>query len=228
MELAALDLWLLNRTSAYDWRYSPDQPRDDHGRFGEGDSGDPGGGGGIGSDITESLDAGAILDSSGPGRAGRETALRDVLAKQGFDGPPQVGSPAAVDAVVQAGGRELFRGTSPEAADQLRNGEYPIASISAHGMGIYTDTNQETAAYYGDHVVRMALSPNARTTTEEDLRAEAQARSPNWDDGQHVLYMDHGTLAAALGFDAFSYGPSSDPGNRAYVILNRTALTVQE
>jgi len=44
MQTAELGLWLMDRVSAYELRYSEDQPRDDHGRFGEGDSaGDSGG-----------------------------------------------------------------------------------------------------------------------------------------------------------------------------------------
>ena len=70
--LAELDLWLMDRTSAYDWRYNEDQPRDDHGRFGEGG----------GSDFADKLsgaESGQAAIDAAPAGLGREsTGLTDA------------------------------------------------------------------------------------------------------------------------------------------------------
>jgi len=54
--LAELDLWLMARLSAYELRYSEDQPREDNGQFGSDGGGDSSGDGGYG----------AIVDTYGP------------------------------------------------------------------------------------------------------------------------------------------------------------------
>lgn len=85
-QTAELGLWLMDRLSPYDLRYNPDQPRDDHGRFGEGDSsGDSGGGG-----VRASLAKAGTAEEVGQAAAAEAKAItgRDIQFK--MDGDPQL------------------------------------------------------------------------------------------------------------------------------------------
>jgi len=98
--LAALDLWLLNRQSAYDFRYNPDQPRDDHGRFGEGDGGGDSGGGGGGANTVEGLTQGPVPSANSAavgtnpeyGTTADNPTYRDA-GKSGQRWTPEMGPP---------------------------------------------------------------------------------------------------------------------------------------
>jgi phage portal protein BeeE len=180
-----------------------------------------------GKDITGSIDAEALLDA-GDGRA----STKEIFRRQGFDGLPEVVDTAALDAAIGDGAIELYRGTSAERADDFRRGEYHVSEISAFGEGTYAAPAEHidlAMRYAGEGgLIRMALRPDARTITRDDLDAERRHRAPQWDTAEHVLYMDDGRFAAALGYDALI--PSSDPNSRrggGYLILNRTAVIVQ-
>jgi hypothetical protein len=94
VQTAELGLWLMNRLSAYELRYSEDQPRDDHGRFGEGSGGDSGGGltgnaalnaaplGLV--DNTVNPVSGKITSKPGPGMTPEEAKALSSYRERGF------------------------------------------------------------------------------------------------------------------------------------------------
>jgi hypothetical protein len=135
-------------------RYSPDQERDDRGRFGSGDGPVAGESThvGAGRDITTDVIAHASEISVTHGdmheivsqRYDRDLAA--IAARQGFDGPPRVVSSEELDRAIANGATEMYRGnqfsynardkTSVEAADlseQFRSGTSPGEASTATG-----------------------------------------------------------------------------------------------
>jgi hypothetical protein len=189
----------------------PGHDQKSHGRKGSG------GGPGSGKDLVGTVDD---YDD-------RFQAVRDLVAQQGFDGPPVVTDAAGVDAVVAAGGLELFRGTSAEHAEEFRTGEMHLSGrgSSAFGIGVYTSTREAAEPFAGEGgLSRMALSPNAKTITYRQLAEERRARYDEMTDAETALYQDDGAYAAGAGYDAVI----PDGGTGHWLILNRTALTVQQ
>lgn len=244
MDLASLDLWLLNRLSGYDYRYSPDQPRDDHGRFGEGDGGgDSGGGSGPGSgrDLTSeggALDRAVAASAKYPDPTpdARTAPLARALAdEQGFSGPPQVVSPQEMDDLVAGGNTEMFRGIGGEAAAQYaesyRSGEPFYTTNAAYGQGMYFTPDREYATAYaqnGGQVLRVALDKNARVISYEDAHAGAKAdfqsalasHQPGASVSNLMVSHDPGNWAMAHGYDAIV---ATSTFGKEIVVLNRTA-----
>lgn len=203
-------------------------------------------GAGIGRDITADLDLADLAPKTGVrgstrGAAG-DPALGDIAGKQGFDAKPAVGSAADVDAVVARGGVELYRGvTEARFAEEFRTGDY-FPGLGLYGNGTYTSTARSTAAEYAngkaDGVARMALTPEARTTTlselERMMEADGISVGPSWapNDRDRVLG-DPGRYAASKGYDAYTIDPGSSAGinlgagEQWWVVLNRGAVVVQ-
>lgn len=81
-------------------------------------------------------------------------------------------------------------------------------------------------------VLRMVLRPEARVISHErvgelyDAWVAAGGRSP----AELALYSDEGRFAAAMGYDAIMvrHRLAPDSPRQVYVILNRTAVVVQE
>ena len=182
-------------------------------------------------------EAGEIADEAARYEAAEEAAGRDpgdatlraLARRQGFDAPPQVLNPAALDEAVAAGDTELFRGiadagaqTAETFAEQLRAGNFH-AGRGMFGNGTYA------AAGYGDAadfsagqgvVVRMALKQRARLVDSATLLAafarDRAALPP-------LLAQDLGRYATARGIDAMQVTGTGD-----YVIFNRSALRIQD
>ncbi|WP_157187044.1 hypothetical protein [Nocardia vinacea] len=117
------------------------------------------------------------------GSSDGDSALGAICHSQGFDGLPSVVEREGVDAVVDAGGRELFRGLSDSShVEQFKSGDYFPGSAShvlETGNGTYVSTVRSDALDYagnnGDRVIRMALRPDSRTIEFGELREEHQA-----------------------------------------------------
>ncbi|WP_063044442.1 hypothetical protein [Nocardia pseudovaccinii] len=112
-----------------------------------------------------------------------DSALGAICRSQGFDDLPTVVEREGVDAVIDAGGHEFFRGlTDRSYAEQFKHGSYFPGSASHvldTGNGTYVSTARSDALYYAgnneDAVVRMALRPGSRTIEFRDLHEEHQA-----------------------------------------------------
>lgn len=231
-------------------KFSPDQPRDDHGRFGEG------------SVVVQGADTSALElpgwsdqlsfeDANGEvhGPEGEllpgDTMMARIQHAQGFDGPPRVVSEAQMGAAIGRSKLELYRGLGgPNAeahAEALRTGEF-FAGRGALGSGLYLATASEAvpdpqakAREYATRrggegaVVRMTLHPAARIEDHDAMRrdmvrdrrvAERRGASPAHLDAQ---YRDVGRYAALRGVDALRHEFTG-----YHVVLNRTALLVQD
>lgn len=252
VELAGLTLWLLDRQSGYDFRYSPDQPRDEHGRFGEGDGGNSGGPG-SGRDLSgdqamvdrlygEATDEHGHLIDDGKGDAG----LRAIAKEQGF-GKPVTVSDDEFDRMTKEQGLDvLYRGVkgnedeSVSAADinaQYRNGEYqPGYGIFGNGYYAYGEADKADAEHYADgthgSLARYALAKDAKVVEYTDVKqAWDQNINQKWDtvaDSTYTMARDPGRYAALMGYDAIRISAGSNIGGRTmektqYVILNRGA-----
>ncbi|MBX6386792.1 MAG: hypothetical protein IRZ07_28080, partial [Microbispora sp.] len=178
-----------------------------------------------GRNLTDQLDD--IADQS------RGEQFNSILRRQGFDRPATVTDARGVDAIVDQGGIELFRGSSAERARALAEGELAAAGdamgAGAFGRGIYAGGREVAERYAApDGLTRMALRPDARVITMEDLKALREQMSPSWTDQQAAMFYDPGQFAAALGYDAIAYGAKGAPlTERNFVILNRSALVIE-
>lgn len=176
-------------------------------------------------DITAELDAAMMADLPGGER------FNEVLRRQGFDARPVATDVRGVDEAIDAGGIELFRGSSPERARDLISGDLASAADSMgggqFGTGIYTGGRRvgERFAPEGG-LTRMALRPDARVITQEDLRAIRERLSPSWTADEQLVFRDDGLLGAALGYDALAYG-QGPLATRNFVIFNRGALVIE-
>lgn len=204
--------------------------------------------------------------------------LKAILQDQGFNGKPDVRSKADMDAFVQNGEVELFRGLSPvvsthrdsggrtvldelkgeDLTKQFKNGELFVGR-GINGNGTYTSNSKTTADGYaggGGTVMRMTLKSDAKVIGDSDIynmrnkaREEldrafdpvtdryragkmsgeeyVQALESHYADvtklTQSPMWNDPGRVAAVLGYDAINIG-----GGGVYVILNRTAVRVQD
>jgi hypothetical protein len=201
-------------------------------------SGAPERGPGIGSDIRGRHDWSQIQANlpdqynfeTGTTQGSNDPLVDAIAARQGFDGPAEVGTAADVDAAVAAGGVELWRAvTSDEAAKQMTTGRY-YASTGTQGSGIYTTTNTERADHFTRglpkaSVMHMALRPGAVVANVDDLEEEMDAAKARGDLAVGGPLDDPGRWAAAKGIDA--YWKLSANGHRDWIIMNRTALIVQ-
>lgn len=132
-----------------------------------------------------------------------------------------------------------------ERADQFRGAGDHYPGTGVRGSGTYVDTNPDTAQDYTepdeDHewgperwpgLLRMALRSDARIADWEEIEEAWQPLVERLKDGglpqeQYAATFrvlgDEGRRAAVLGYDAIRLR-----GGRRYMILNRTALVVQE
>jgi hypothetical protein len=185
------------------------------------------------------------------GHAG-DPSLAQLLARQGYDGPPEVVDADQIQQSIDRGALSLWRGvngsqdgtkTAEQVAEQFRSG--PLrAGIGAFGNGTYfgpPDSREEVQQFYGEAVIHAALSPDARTIDYSDLEAEMKRDlgfdrrqlprdESEWTARDRVL-ADHGRYAVLRGYDAiFVQRFRSDEdrmGLAEIVILNRTALQVE-
>lgn len=178
-----------------------------------------------GADLTRQLEDVADLP--------RVEQFSAILRRQGFDRPATVTDARGIDAVVDDGGVELFRGSSAERARALAEGELSAAGdamgAGAFGRGIYAGGREVAERYAApDGLTRMALRPDAKVITMEDLKALREQMLPSWTDQQAAMFYDPGQFAAALGYDAIAYGAKGAPLiERNFVILNRSALVIE-
>lgn len=113
-----------------------------------------------------------------------------IAKAQGFDGKPQKGSGAEMDALIKAGGTELWRGISHQRDDQnrirkrastlvkqFRDGA-PYFGVGDFGSGIYFSQDQsDTSTYAADGesgVIRAVLAPGARIADYQEAFAGAE------------------------------------------------------
>ncbi len=173
-----------------------------------------------------------------------------VASMQGFDGWPNLADPAAIEKLITEGHTELNRGLCGTpgvpaifyARELLKGPMYP-GTLAAFGSGIHLSTVSawsgtvpsfprcsETARKYSGSdgtgvILRCVLNRTARILNIEDL---AEFRRDNRNRAREADLTDFGSLAAALGFDAFMC-EKLDAGQEEtwYVVVNRTALTFQ-
>ncbi len=189
---------------------------------------------------------------------GEDHALKPILNAQGFDGLPQVASREEVDQAVAAGWTPLWRGVGvgnqegDKYAEQFRTGDLWVG-LGAYGNGTYAmpDWRKTDANGYGSTVIRMVLHPDAKVISREELhrlmdedgihnRVRVYKGTEAGEDAPRFRVMaDEGRYAALRGYDAIMVSYLDDlvpePHHRnhpgmvpEWVILNRTALMVQE
>lgn len=175
--------------------------------------------------------------------------LGRLLAAQGYDGLPEVISREEMDRRVDAGWPEMWRGvggsqygTAAENAEQYRSGKlYPGSGI--FGNGTYAAVAPQTALAYVDGdigrdfhttpgIIRIALRPDARVVDFDELVEQYPHLNQGTRQGKRGALDDPGRLATALGYDAIAAQARNvdyrDGRVMYYVILNRTAVAVQE
>lgn len=183
--------------------------------------------------IRDKLDALNTITVSDP-----NSILHHMAKQKGFDGLPKLGSKADVDAAVQAGATELYRGvvasrnlSGREIHDQLRTGKYQLGR-GIYGNGLYFSPKRETAEDYSDDkpgsILRVALSKDARVIDHHDLIPLYRAAV---DRDKEFTAVDESAFAMAMGYDAIraaktKYGVEMDAPH--WVILNRTKLIVEK
>ena len=223
-------------------KYSPDQERDERGRFGSGSGSETSSGGyKAGTDLVgENLTNPILLSESpawSPFNAGprNDKGLEAIAAKQGFDGPAQLVDQAQFDQYARESGYTRFRGVVPytNAEGQQITGDAIITDFATgkyyggtgvSGNGIYSTAKVDTAQAYADkedngRVISMTVVPGARIASDNDVRvALNQMQDPANPPG-----LDIGRLLAAKGFDGYV---SIGNGVPATIMLNRTAIAV--
>jgi hypothetical protein len=129
-------------------------------------------------------------------------------------------------------------------AEQYRSGDY-WPGMGIFGSGTYTAVEHDTVLGYLDGpldnnpgLLRIAINPNARVVDFDELvtryESEKWKRHPEGYQGTPYerLWADMGRYAAGLGYDAVAAQPRNadyrDGRIMYYVILNRTAVAVQE
>lgn len=152
---------------------------------------------------------------------------KPLIHEQGFDGPPHVVSSAELDAYVQAGEFEDFRGIAgpraAEYAERLRTGPMWVGR-GGIGGGIYAavgaDAHEHAAIYAqdpGSVLGRLTVKGTARLARLDELDALLRRQAGR------TLPADllAGMLAAYLG-----YVGVVEP-NGVLLVLNRTAVRIQ-
>lgn len=140
-------------------------------------------------------------------------------------------------------GSRTIRVSAAENAEQFRTGPlYPGSGV--FGNGTYASVNPETALGYSagtplgaDYhttpgLLRIALRPDARVIDFDELLEMHPHLAVGYRDEDKGALDDVGRFAAALGYDAIAAQPRNanyrDGRIMYYVILNRTAVIVQE
>lgn len=139
--------------------------------------------------------------------------------------------------------------TDAEAAERFRSGEYR-SGMGIFGNGYYTTPDGETARNYvgfqGSYedppgLLRLAIHPDARVIDFDELAKQFEHYWQRWQqrrgplgggDSEALVWGDAGRFAAALGYDVIAAQPRNpkmrDGRIYSYVVLNRTAVAVQE
>lgn len=180
-----------------------------------------------------------------------DQALSVIAAMQGFDRTPTVASAATIDQLVLTGHTEVFRGadqrdgssiTGAEKTEQLRSGSAYFGN-GLYGNGYYFTDNHDDARNYTDDddhgIARAVLHKDAKVIDYKSISDEAfrYTMMETGKPGSNAAkaFGDVGRYAAARGYDAIvlDIGQPGGPrpnglGTKNYVILNRTALTVEE
>lgn len=145
-----------------------------------------------------------------------------IAAEQGFDGRPEVGGSAEVDAAIRSGGVELFRGYGPihlrgepfprraphergpefdriqGAMDDWREGPYKAGS-GIYGQGTYASVSREAARGYGVFGPRYGY-PDEQQGDESSIQRMALkpgARVVDWGDPEILMQFDLDPYALA-------------------------------
>lgn len=182
--------------------------------------------------------------------------LHMIMMDQGFDGPPEVCTKEELDQHIKDGETELWRGIADFQnrgyAEQFRSGEV-YAGQGTYGNGIYSSSKRSTAdGFAGSQgkVLRMTIKKGSkviRTVEANSIISQEQkaalqkldstdlSKMPDTEfqrltaimDGSAQDYRDPGRWAASRGYDAMvrTLKPS---GEQYYIILNRTAVRVEE
>ena len=223
-------------------KYSPDQERDERGRFGSG-SGESSTGGYragknlIGSDLNDpmlsSTPATFDIFSAGPRN---DKGLEAIAAKQGFDGPAQLVDQAQFDQLARESGYTLYRGVGAYTNAQgeeisgnaiitdFATGQY-YAGTGVSGNGIYSTSKVDTAQAYADKegtngaLISMTILPGSQIANYDQVRLVLNEMQDPANPGG----LDVGRVLAAKGFDGYVTVGNGVP---ATIILNRTALAV--
>jgi hypothetical protein len=174
--------------------------------------------------------------------ASADPALSVVADAQGFTGKPKLADTAGMNKAIADGDMELFRGVGAvggtSAADineQLRTGDAHFG-LGIFGNGFYFTQSADTAGKYADgssgSQVRVALAKGSKVIDHSDLIKEWQGwileegGRPGSD--KYKAFNDPGRYAAARGYDAIRTTPDGATGKGEFVVLNRTALTVEK
>lgn len=170
--------------------------------------------------------------------------LGAIIKAQGFDGLPRVVSKQEMDEIITSGvSVEIFRGvddgggkTSLENVEQFRSGDCFVGR-GIYGNGIYFTTVRGTAEKYaglGEGVIRATLHPDARILAYEVGLASASKevlpipKTSREAFIQDMISRDIGHWAASKGYDAILLDPGMKSKDKFYVVLNRTAVIVEE
>jgi len=168
-----------------------------------------------------------------------DTQLASIAAKQGFDGPPKVVSRSEMDRLTKD--REpLYRGVHSHGGvsaaaihEQTRNGPAWFGN-GIFGNGYYFAVDEEKTRHYSDRtpgsMMRAVLDPDANIISFDDLKTLLRDydRKMEDDDPRWPVFSDPGRLAAALGYDAVRVPMSQGEGGDQVLVLNRTALIIEE
>jgi hypothetical protein len=164
-----------------------------------------------------------------------DPGLSAVAARQGFDGRPRVVSKQEMDDLVHSGGHiELFRGVAAGHTKSARQINEDLRSGDAYfgtgifGNGYYFAAGREPAGFYSDEtpgsVIRAALPKDARIIDYGEINTNYTGKPGS----SNPFYSDPGRWAAARGHDAIRKKRGAAIGGDYYVILNRSALVVEE
>lgn len=179
--------------------------------------------------------------------ANYDPVLKDIAAKQGFDGKAELVSQEQFDKIVADGGTVTHRGISsyydspsPSAkyiegdsaiTQQFAEGQY-FAGGGGYGSGTYTTSDMSVAQHYaaeggsGGGVVTMVIKPGAKIATPQQWQAARLAAKDG--KGGFMGADNEGRILAAQGFDGFRIASKNIDhfSNGFTVILNRTAVAV--
>ena len=148
-------------------------------------------------------------------RERHDAVLEAIAHAQGFDGRPSTGRLDPDRDILSRGFGA--NDSAHDFVDQFLHGAY-WAGTGIHGNGMYTTTRHERAETYGaDALLRMQLSPDARTTHVNDMWDRIDNLQPEL---RRIVGGDPGRMAAMLGFDAMKARGST------VIVLNRRAVTV--
>lgn len=174
-----------------------------------------------------------------------DLALRDIYERQGFDGLPEVIPADQWDQFLKDNKDHIpaFRGVrarrygdpATERVEAFRSGDY-WPGVGMYGNGTYTSSVRKGGEMYADDetgLIEMAIRPDAKIL---DWRRTGKRFDPTAIDIEpsdaydfEEVFRDPGRAAAMQGYDVMviEQRDSDIPGEKYYVILNRTAVVVK-